>query len=186
MSSVAANPARHETMPHLFGANAMQYRQGTLVANAETPPAWWPDLALNPVYPYTLKEYARDIGRWIKATRVTAERLGPLISLSLGGAARTIIDEVDDDIVAYGCQYDFGDGRGYVHRTGPECIMHILRRKFPHNAEAEMLRAGLEFFSFTPAKHENMQMIMLHASIEWLVRQSRTRTSRSTFLFARG
>ena len=44
-----------ESRPHMFGADAMHYRQGTAVATADSPPSWAPEMALDPTYPYTLR-----------------------------------------------------------------------------------------------------------------------------------
>lgn len=81
---------RTEERPHIFGANALHYRQGTAVANTETPPTWSPEMAHDTRYPYTLAEYLRDVSRWMAATKVSADRQGPLLALAIGGAARQI------------------------------------------------------------------------------------------------
>ena len=56
---VFVNRHRPEVLPHIFGAHPLQYRQGAFIANAETPPCWFPEMANDPVYPYTLPEYIR-------------------------------------------------------------------------------------------------------------------------------
>ena len=118
-------------------------------------------MALDPTYPYTLTEYRRDDGRWIKATRATAERHGPLLALSIGGAARTIVDDMEDDDLAHGRIVDIGDGQGLVHRSGPTLLFYVLERKFPANKEAAILRAGLELFAFTPRSGETAQIVFM-------------------------
>ena len=139
-------PSRTEPKPHIFGARALQYRQGTAVATTETPPTWSPERALDPTYPYTLKEYMRDVGRWMSATKVAPQRQGPLLALAIEGAARMVVDEIPDDQLVNGHLADIGDGQGQVHRSGPALLFIALQRKFPDNTEAGMLRAGLDFF----------------------------------------
>ena len=73
-----------ETKPHIFGATALHYRQSTSMSNTETPLTWSPEMAYDTNYPYTLAEYKRDVSRWLAATKVTAERRGPLLSLAIG------------------------------------------------------------------------------------------------------
>ena len=150
-----------ESRPHLYGADPMHYRQGTAVANGDSPPDWTPEMEINPTYPYNLKEYRRDVGRWIKATRAAPERHGPLLALAIGGAARTILDDMNDDDLSDGRILDIGDGRGPVFQTGPTLLIYALDRKFPANAEAEMLRAGLEFFAFVPRVGETAQVVFM-------------------------
>ena len=95
------------------------------------------------------------------ATKVSSERQGPLLALALGGATRTVADEISEELLAFGAAMDLGDGLGEVQRSGPRLLFHALARKFPDNTEALMLRAGLEFFSFTPAPHETTQLVFL-------------------------
>ena len=104
----------------------MHYRQGTAVANADSPPTWRPEMALDPDFPYNIREYRRDVGRWIKATRVPPERQGPLLSLAIGGAARVVLDEMDDNDLALGRVVDLQDGKGDVLRSGPTLLFHVL------------------------------------------------------------
>jgi len=95
------------------------------------------------------------------ATKVSPERQGPLLALALGGAGRTVADELPNDLLAYGAVADLGDGQGMVQHTGPQLLFHALTRKFPDNLEALMLRTGLEFFAFTPGRNENTQLVFL-------------------------
>ena len=113
---------RCERQPHIYGAKPLHYRQGVGVANGEQPPTWSAELAVNPDYPYTLEEYRRDVRRWCGATKVTEERQGPLLSLAIGGSARTVIDEIDDFALARGVEADFGDGLGVIWRSGIDII----------------------------------------------------------------
>ena len=147
--------------PDIFGAASHHWRQGTSVANTETPPAWSPEQSLSPDYPYVLSEYMKDVSRWMVATKVSSERQGPLIALAVGGAARTVADELPDDLLVRGAVADLGDGLGNVHRHGVTLLFHALMRKFPENQEARMLRAGLDFFAFTPRAGETTQLIFL-------------------------
>ena len=140
--------SRAEARPHIFGAHALQYRQGTAIANTETPPTWAPEMAHDTTYAYTLREYQKDVSRWMAATKVNAERQGPLLALAIDGAARTVADDMPNDILAYGSVADLLDGQGAVHHSGPQLLFQALTRKFPDNMEALMLRAGLEFFAF--------------------------------------
>ena len=108
---------RHETRPHIFGATALRYRQGAVVANAETPPTWPPDMSYGQAYPYSLREYMKDVSRWMAATKVNKERQGPLLALAIGGAGRTVADDIDGTLLANGDNVDLGDGEGMRYRT---------------------------------------------------------------------
>ena len=85
-------------------------------------------MALDPNFPYNILEYRRDVGRWIKATRVIPERQGTLLALAIGGAARVVVDEMDDNDLAVGRVVDLLDGKGDVLRSGPTLLFHVLER----------------------------------------------------------
>ena len=68
--------------PHIYGAEALHYRQGTAVANTETPPTWSPEMAHDVLYPYILDEYMMDVSRWQHATKVA-----PAVAASAPAAA---------------------------------------------------------------------------------------------------
>ena len=159
MASRYAMASRHECRPHIFGAAALHHRQGAAVANAETPPTWSPEMAQGPAYPYTSGEYTNDVSRWMSATKVAKGRQGRLLALAIGGAGRTVVDEIDDAFLQYGGVVDLNDGEGPTHRTGPRLLFIALERKFPDNKEAHMLRTGLEFFAFTPRREETVQLV---------------------------
>ena len=110
--------AARRQQPHIFGAVPQHYRRGTAVATAETPPWWSPELESDPAYPYSIDEWRRDVRRWMAATKVAPERQGPLLALSLGTTARTIADDMSEEIIARGALVDLGDGRGAVPRSG--------------------------------------------------------------------
>ena len=138
-----------ESQPQVYGQSPLLYRQGSAMGNTKIPPTWSPEMANDLRYPYTLGEYLRDVQRWMSLTKVTANRQGPLLAMAVGGAGRTIADEMPAEMLINGAQADFGDGQGEVYRSGSQMLFHALHRKFPDNQEAQMLRAGLEFFSFT-------------------------------------
>ena len=118
-------------------------------------------MSLDTTYPYTLEEYMFDISRWMAATKVAAERQGPMIALALGGAARTLADTIPTELLTSGSVADLGDGLGAVRRSGPRLLMLALQRQFPSDKESIMLRTGLEFFSFCPRQGETVQIIFL-------------------------
>ena len=93
------------------------------------------------------------------STEVTAARQGPLLALAVGGAARGVVDEIEDHVLADGAAADLNDGLGNVHRSGPVLLFYLIGRKFPEHVEATMLRTGLEFSSFTPRRDESVQMV---------------------------
>ena len=119
-----------EMLPHLFGAHSYQFRSGQSAVNSKQPPSWAPEMALNPTYPYTLAEYKRDVSRWIVSTEVAPERQGPLIALAIDGAARAVVDELDDELLSLGANTDLGDGRGAVHHSGPKLLFPYYRGNF--------------------------------------------------------
>ena len=149
------------SQPHIFGAKPLHYRQGTAFASGDAPPIWSPEMSLDTSYPYTLEEYMFDVSRWMAATKVAAERQGPMIALALGGAARTLADNIPTELLASGSVADLGDGLGAVQRSGPKLLMIALGRQFPSDKESIMLRTGLEFFSFCPRQGETVQIIFL-------------------------
>ena len=155
----------YERQPHIYGANPLQYRQGTAVATGKTPPTWAPEWAIGRDYQYTLSEWERDIGRWQAATEVTQERQGPLLSLAVGGAARTVADQIPIDLLRYGGSADLQDGRGATHHTGPEFLVAALKRKFPENPEVEMIKSGLEFLNFRPRPGETLEALLLRFDV---------------------
>ena len=87
---------RKEPQPHRFGAFPYQYRTGASAASAEQPPSWSPELVHDRAHPYALRECRRDVSRWQGAAKVTVQHQGPLVALAIGGAARVIVDQIDD------------------------------------------------------------------------------------------
>ena len=87
--------SKHNVQPHIYGAEAQHYRQGTAIATLEQPPCWNPNMMEDHYFPYTLEEWHKDINRWIGATKVASQRHGPLLALSLGDAARQVADNID-------------------------------------------------------------------------------------------
>ena len=152
---------RREPQPHLFGAFPYQYRTGASVASAEQPPSWNPELVHDRAYPHTLREYRRDVSRWQSATQVTVQRQGPLVALAIGGAARAIVDQIDDQALRDGVVADFHDSRGNVDHSGVELVFRVLEQHFPPDEEAQMLRAGLDFFGFTLRARELTESLFL-------------------------
>eukprot|EP00971_Amphidinium_carterae_P267164 5299901-Amphidinium_carterae.1 len=150
-----------ERQPQLYGALPLQYRAGTSISTTKSPPTWSPEHAHNVEYPYTLAEYEKDVRRWQAATEVAESRQGPLLSLAVGGAARSIADEVPTEILRSGGIADLNDGRGNVHRSGVDLLLHALHRRFPANQEATMIRAGLELLAFCPRKQETIEAVLL-------------------------
>ena len=60
--------------PHIYGAQALHYRQGSAMGKTEIPPTWSPEMAHDAAYPYTLTEYLRDVARWVSLTEISTER----------------------------------------------------------------------------------------------------------------
>eukprot|EP00971_Amphidinium_carterae_P198147 3932609-Amphidinium_carterae.2 len=134
----------YERQPQLFGARPLQYRQGTSVATTKQLPTWSPEMAIDPIYPYVLTEWVRDVERWMGATEVAEERQGPLLALSVGSAARTIADQLPLSLLRNGGVADLGDGLGNIYHTGPWFLIRALQRRFPERPEVTMIRSGLE------------------------------------------
>ena len=151
-----AHHGRTERQPHIFGAHPLQYRGGAYIARGETPPTWCPEQADDTAYLYTLAEFQRDASRWMASTKVPREGRAPLLALAIGGVGRRITDDLDDNLLVNGAEADLGDGLGLVHRFGPRLLFFALERAFPANLVAEMLRAGLEFFSFQTRSGESV------------------------------
>mgnify|MGYP000591732055 CR=1 FL=1 len=121
--------------PHIYGANALHWRQGTAVPTTESPPTWAPEMAPDPQYPSTPSDYTRDVSRWVGATKVSPERQGSLLALAIGGAGPTAADEIPDDILTRGAVADLGDGQESIQAP---CSMrwHVSFRttRRPYNA----------------------------------------------------
>eukprot|EP00971_Amphidinium_carterae_P145320 2879387-Amphidinium_carterae.1 len=151
----------YERQPQLFGARALQYRQGTSIATTKQPPTWSPEMASDPIYPYVLTEWIRDVERWMGATEVAEERQGPLLALSVGSAARTIADQLPLTLLRNGGIADFADGLGPVHHPGPWFLIRALQRRFPERPEVTMIRSGLELLQFMPRRGEQLDALLL-------------------------
>ena len=152
---------RREPQPHLFGAFPYQYRIGASIVSAEQPLSWNPESIHDHVYPYTLREYRRDVSRWQSAAKVTVQRQGPLVALAIGGAARAIADQIDGQALRDGVVADFHDGRGNLDHSEVELVFRVLEQHFPPDEEAQMLRAGLDFFGFIPRAQELTESLFL-------------------------
>ena len=81
---------------------------------------------------------------WVVATNTAPEKQGPAITLALGGEARRVAEEIGLIYRQVGATNpDTGE---WV--SGPELIGRALIAEFPENPEVQMLRTGIEFFSF--------------------------------------
>eukprot|EP00971_Amphidinium_carterae_P046832 922749-Amphidinium_carterae.1 len=152
---------QHERQPQLFGARPLQYRSGISVATTKAPPTWTPEQAADVAFPYTLREWWRDVERWIGATEVHEDRHGPLLALSVGSSARTVADQLPLNLLKYGGTADFQDGQGPVHHSGPQMLHQALSRRFPERPEVVMIRSGLELLQFAPRRGEQMEALLL-------------------------
>ena len=150
-----------ERQPHLVGVRPQQYRQGASVTNGDDPPSWSPEMAHDTEYPYTLEEWWRDVRKWAWSTKIPKERQGPRLSLAVGGAARTLTDEIPEEILANGGAADFGDGKGMEQKSGIQFLFRAIFMRFPTDKEALMLRVGIEFFNFTPRRDELLPAVFL-------------------------
>ena len=150
-----------EREPHIHGAAPQQYRQGVAVATGDNPPVWAPEMATGDGYQYVVEEWIRDLRRWAGATKVTVDRQASLVALSVGGAARTLVDSLDDQLLIQGGYADFSDGQGNTHYTGLEFLVRAIKLRFPTDQEALTLRTGLEFFAFTPRRNKGLQALFL-------------------------
>ena len=72
-----------------------------------------------------------------------------------------MVDEIPVGILKYGGDVDLEDGQGVVRHAGVEILIHALQLKFPDHHEANMFRAGLEFFSFVPRRSETAELIFI-------------------------
>ncbi len=64
---------------------------------------------------------------------------------------------VSPQVLRDGMIADFGEGE--MHQPGPRVLLTLLRHFYPTNQEAQMLRAVLDFFSFTPVQGESLQSL---------------------------
>ena len=111
-------------------------------------------------YPYNVEEFAGDLVRWQAATKVAPARQGPLASLQLGGAARSVVDRIHISILMNGMVCDLNDGQGNTQHTGIEMLLAALYTEFPTDPEAQMFRIGMEFFQFCPRHGETLRTLM--------------------------
>ena len=94
---------------------------------------------------------------WVAGTDVAPEKQGPLITLALGGEARRVAEEIGLSYRQVGVT-DPVNG-GWI--SGPELIGRALVAEFPENPEVQMLRVGIEFFSFCPKAGEQLEVLYL-------------------------
>ena len=124
-----------ERQPHTDGAAPFQYRADTDIADYHRLRSWEPEFADDRDRPYDfgypLETWIRDVRRWLAITTIPESKQGFMISLSVGGAARMVLDDLDEDILVNGQVADFGDGQGRILHSGAECIFRTLRLKFP-------------------------------------------------------
>ena len=120
--------SRPELRPDLHGAHSNTWRQGSAAINTDAPPSWAPEMAFDTTYPYGLEEWAKEVSRWMVATKVSAERQGPRLALAMGGAARNVADDIGDDLLVNGAMIDLGDGAGPLHRSGAQLLVRALKR----------------------------------------------------------
>lgn len=71
--------AHYEREPHIYGPQASQYRYGTAVGSAETPPSWAPEMSHDRTYPYYVDQYAKDVRDWVIAIEVFEHRQGQML-----------------------------------------------------------------------------------------------------------
>ena len=176
----------YERQPHIFGAQAGQYSEGTVFGNYREPPKWWPGKQLeNKLLPYTASRYCRDLIIWENGTDIPVERQGFVILGALGGQARKRIEQLGEEYIRNG-GYDQNDINPVTgmprHYTGPALIRGILQHKFPDNNEAIMLRTGIEFFSFAPRPGETLEVLFARFD-EMLATASETAELRFSWQF---
>ena len=94
---------------------------------------------------------------WVVATNTAPEKQGPAITLALGGEARRVAEEIR---LIYR-QVGTNDPVTGEWVSGPELIGRALIVEFPENPEAQMLRTGIEFFSFCPKPGEQLEVLHL-------------------------
>ena len=135
---------RKEPQPHLFGAFPYVSIQNWCIRGISGATA-----------------FVEPASRWQSAAKVTVQRQGPLVAFAIGGAARVIVDQIDDQAVRDGVVVDFQDGRGNVDLSGVVLVLIVLEQHFSPDEEAQMLRAGLDFFGFIPRAQELTESLFL-------------------------
>ena len=86
------------------------------------------------------------VGGALRKSQCSAASRSVIVALAIGGAARVIVDPIDGQALRDGVVADFHDRRGNVDHSGAELVFRVLEQHFPPDEEAQMLRAGLDFF----------------------------------------
>ena len=68
-----------------------------------------------------------------------------------------VLQCITPQVLRDGMRVDFGEGE--AHASGPAVLIKVLKHYYPTNTEALMLRAVLDFFSFTPVQGESLQSL---------------------------
>ncbi len=88
--------------------------QHQIMNSMKVPPAWDPSWERS----YPFKAWIRDISMWSLATDLSAAQQCASVILRLGGTARDLASNMNENQVAHGDNVDFGDGQGLVHIEG--------------------------------------------------------------------
>ena len=146
---------QYKRQPRLFGANAFQYRFGIAVGSLKSPPQWEPWMQHDSHDPYYVGQCAKDVKDWVVATEVLVHRHGQMFIIALGGAARRLLDDMEQGKRQFGLDLPDPRQQGQLVRVSVvEFILRVFMRRLLVRKEARMLLAGLDFFKFVPRRDE--------------------------------
>ena len=81
---------------------------------------------------------------------------GPALIAQLGGLAREVAFEIPTWQLTIGDALDFGDGRGLIHRTGIDILVHILTNRFDALELETQMRAMEQYQAFQRKSNEDI------------------------------
>ena len=128
----------------------MAHRQGDIndlnlqVASGRIPPSWSPDHDRS----YPFRFFVADLKLWSLSTDLDPVRQGPAVALRLGGAAKSLARDFDPVALSDGTAVQDPATGNIIRRTGLECLVSALERRFaPLEQELEIFSIS-EFLQF--------------------------------------
>ena len=96
----------------------------TALGNSKVPPAWSPEVQET----YRVVDWETDVHTWTLATDIPPAQQGPTLALRIGGEARTLVRQVNPQMLSQGV--NIRDGQGiFMFFTGVQVVVRIITRR---------------------------------------------------------
>jgi hypothetical protein len=119
----------------------------------KVPPRWDPSFEAD----YDYQTWEKDVTLWIHTTELTPQQIGPAIVLNLGGEARALARELDQNIVVNGVVTGRDPQTGQqLRREGHACLLEELRNRFGTLVQEQQIASISEFFHFRRKPNESI------------------------------